>query len=317
MQGNASPDGQNIVAQTHWYFSALFSEKHRELAEVKKNKPGWISYSPIFTVALFKDMLDLALVGSLPGIGAVVTLCFSGLIFLMLLLVRTNKKLIDSRFLIKRGVVLLLGSLTEGFIFGLNFLPIMTITIAIIYMMDRHLSDKQIEKIIKILQELHGEQASAMRTARRMQSSRESEDVSPEAPVEAAEPAGSVPQSKYSQAADWVPVVGSAKMIGEAMAGKRVGGGQLSGAARVRHGVAGGAFLAADMTGAGEVARAGKAVKVGLKLGEKQVARAAGKRAIREGERLYEKGRERSNMQRQYAAANDANYSGNATRKAV
>lgn len=202
MQGNAPNDGQNIVAQTHWYFSALFSEKHRELAEVKKNKPGWIGYSPIFTVALFKDMLDLALVGSLPGIGAVVTLCFSGLIFLMLMLVRTNKKLIDSRFLIKRGVVLLLGSLTEGFIFGLNFLPIMTITIAIIYMMDRHLSDKQIERIIGTLKELQGEQAGAMRTARRMQGSRVTEEAPSEAPVEAVESAPAIHQSKYSQAAN-------------------------------------------------------------------------------------------------------------------
>jgi hypothetical protein len=317
MQGNAPNDGQNIVAQTHWYFSALFSEKHRELAEVKKNKPGWIGYSPIFTVALFKDMLDLALVGSLPGIGAVVTLCFSGLIFLMLMLVRTNKKLIDSRFLIKRGVVLLLGSLTEGFIFGLNFLPIMTITIAIIYMMDRHLSDKQIEKIIKILQELHGEQASAMRTARRMQMSSDAENMPPEAPAQVAEPAGPVPQSKYSQAADWIPVVGSVKMIAEAKKGKLIGGGQLSGAARVRHGVAGGAFLAADLTAVGEVVRAGKLVKVGLKLGEKQVARAAGKRAIREGERLYERGKERSTLQRQYAAVNDQKYEANPTRKAA
>lgn len=126
-------------------------EKEKELKQTKKEKATLFSYSPVFLLALLKDLLDLVGIGSLPGIGTIITFCISILIFLLFFLIKSNSKLVDSRFIMKRGVVLLLGSMVEGFAFGLNFLPIETITIFVIFMMDRHLSDKSIERINNII----------------------------------------------------------------------------------------------------------------------------------------------------------------------
>lgn len=125
--------------------------KKRNVEDAERKKPSLIAYAPALIVALLKDLLDLALLGSFPGIGTVVTVCFSVLIFLLLLLTRSNSKLVDSRFLIRAGLILILGSVAEGFIFGLNFLPIETLTVFVIYLLDRNLSDKQIDRLVTIL----------------------------------------------------------------------------------------------------------------------------------------------------------------------
>lgn len=126
-------------------------EKEKELKQTKAEKATLFSYSPIFLLALFKDLLDLVGIGSLPGIGTIITLCISILIFLLFFLIKTNSKLLDMRFFVRMGVTLLFGSMVEGFAFGLNFLPIETITIFVIFMMDRHFSDKSIERVSNII----------------------------------------------------------------------------------------------------------------------------------------------------------------------
>ena len=163
---------ENAVAETHHYFQALFAEKHKELEEVKRDKPGWIGYGPVFVLALLKDFLDLGMIGSLPGIGTVVTAGFGILMFLLLMLVRTNRRLVDSRWLIEKAWIFIVGILAE-FLPGLNLLPLQTTVIFIIFVMDRSLSDQQIAKVIEILHTLHGERASAMQQARYAQKSQE------------------------------------------------------------------------------------------------------------------------------------------------
>lgn len=74
-----------------------------------------------------------------------------------------------------------------------------------------------------------------------------------------------------SHAADFVPVVGSAKMVYEAVKGEQIGTGKsISGWQRAAHGVTGAAFLAADLTGVGALGSiAGKAIaRGGIKIGE-------------------------------------------------
>ncbi len=106
---------------------------------------------------------------------------------------------------------------------------------------------------------------------------------------------------RLSRGMDYVPVVGSAKMIGEAMRGRRAGASErMSGTERVRQGVEGAAFLAADMTGVGEVARLGKAGMAASKMGEHALAKGAGRQMMREGMALHERGKVR--------ASNDARY---------
>jgi cation transport ATPase len=126
-------------------------EKENELHQTKKERATWFSYSSVFLLALLKDSLDLAGIGSLPGVGTIVTICFSILIFLLFFLIKSNSKLLDSRFFIRMGVGMLLGSMVEGFAFGLNFLPLETLTVGIIFFMDRHFSDEAIERIMNTI----------------------------------------------------------------------------------------------------------------------------------------------------------------------
>lgn len=108
-----------------------------------------------------------------------------------------------------------------------------------------------------------------------------------------------------SDITDFVPVVGSAKMIKEAISGEQMGtGNKIEGWRRVVHGVTGAAFLAADLTGIGAVGSiAGKAlmrggIKVGEKVAERQILQ-SGEKAIfkKEGSKLIERGEVRIERQ--------------------
>lgn len=72
---------------------------------------------------------------------------------------------------------------------------------------------------------------------------------------------------------DFVPILGSGKMILEGLRGKQYGTDRvISGSARIIHGVSGAIFLPLDVTGIGAlVSEAGKAgVKIGIRLLEQQ-----------------------------------------------
>lgn len=125
-----------------------------EAEEAERNKPSLLLYMPAFVLAAIKDLLDWVLIGSLPVIGTIITFMFGITIFLCLLLVKTNGSVADSRFVIWRAVIMLCGTAAEGFIFGLNFLPIQTIVILIIFLMDRHLSQGQIDRFNDIAKQL-------------------------------------------------------------------------------------------------------------------------------------------------------------------
>ena len=130
-----------------------------ELKQTRETSPTLFVYAPALGVAFFKDILDLTFITSLPVIGFALTACFSLLIFLLLLLTRSNSKLIDSRFLIKFALVLIVASLVES-IPILAFLPLETAVILLIYWMDKHLSEEQIDKITQGLALLKGKVSS-------------------------------------------------------------------------------------------------------------------------------------------------------------
>jgi hypothetical protein len=86
--------------------------------------------------ALLKDALDLAFIGSLPGIGTVITICCSILIFFMMLLSGSGQRRKMARGMIKKGLLLLGGTIVEMIGFGINFFPIETFTVALVYLME-------------------------------------------------------------------------------------------------------------------------------------------------------------------------------------
>ncbi|EKE19355.1 MAG: hypothetical protein ACD_9C00042G0002 [uncultured bacterium] len=97
-----------------------------------------------FGAAILKDFLDLIGIGSLPAIGTVITICASLFIGAMLFLegVGGRKKAVAKRW-IRRFGVLGLGTIIE-FAFGINFLPVETLMVFLLYTMtlkDRARSD--------------------------------------------------------------------------------------------------------------------------------------------------------------------------------
>ena len=108
--------------------------QNTEMNTIPNEKPvSFLKYLPALMVAILKDLLDLVLIGSLPGIGTIVTFTFSLLIFFLLMLSGSSKSYSTS----KKGMILLGGTLTEGILFGLNFLPIETLTVLAIYFGDK------------------------------------------------------------------------------------------------------------------------------------------------------------------------------------
>lgn len=126
-------------------------EAQNQIDQAEKEKPNLLRFMPAFAVASFKDfILDFSLIGTLPVIGTVVTFFCSLLIFFLLLLTKANGGILEMRFVLRRLLIVLVGFLIEGFIFGVNFFPFEVATVAIIYFMDRHLSDKQIAALQNI-----------------------------------------------------------------------------------------------------------------------------------------------------------------------
>lgn len=129
-------------------------EAEQNLEDLRKDKPSLFAYSAPFAVAGFKDLIDLVGIGSLPFIGTAITILCAILIFMLLLLIKKNSSLFNAKIVISRIVVLVCGTAIEGFMFGLNFLPIQTITMYIIYEIDKHFSDKQIKIAASLLKKI-------------------------------------------------------------------------------------------------------------------------------------------------------------------
>ena len=101
-----------------------------------------------------------------------------------------------------------------------------------------------------------------------------------------------------STVTDFIPVIGSIKMIAESFRGKQYGTDkEIKGWGRFLHGASGMAFLALDVTGVGAVAsEIGKGIlKISERMAMKAVERKASQEILkREAEQLFIRGKERS-----------------------
>ena len=93
---------------------------------------------------LFKDILDFGFLGSLPVVGTVLTICASIFIFMMMILAGTSKKHKSFKGSIKKGGMLIGGTIVE-ILFGINFLPVETLTAGLLYFTD--LSERSKENV--------------------------------------------------------------------------------------------------------------------------------------------------------------------------
>lgn len=90
-------------------------------------------YFVAWLLALFKDLLDLVGVGSLPAVGTAITICVSIAVYFLSLLVDTGRsKMVTKTF--TRVIILLSGTTVELF-FGLNFIPWETVAVSMMYLL--------------------------------------------------------------------------------------------------------------------------------------------------------------------------------------
>ncbi len=93
-------------------------------------------YGTAMILAGLKDLLDLPLIGSLPAIGTVITFCVSiAIAFILMFDGNFGFRRKVARRLTRRFLVLIVGTMIEGFLFGLNFFPFEMFTVLIIYWM--------------------------------------------------------------------------------------------------------------------------------------------------------------------------------------
>lgn len=116
-----------VKSMTPWGFFSLIGKVH-PLTDMP--------YFFAILAAVSKDLLDLAGIGSLPGIGTVVTMLASTFIAMMMFLGNVvhseHDRTIFQSVLLKQFGVLILVTIVE-FIFGLDFVPAETLGVLFIY----------------------------------------------------------------------------------------------------------------------------------------------------------------------------------------
>jgi len=125
----------------------------RHLSKIRDSlsgkKPSVMLYLGVGTIALLKDLLDFVGIGSFPGIGFVVTACFTFLIWI--LLHTFDNSISKEKIQMLRGIVLVGVAGVEGLLLGVNFIPIETMAIFLLYKL-AHSAWKKAEKREKDVQ---------------------------------------------------------------------------------------------------------------------------------------------------------------------
>ncbi|EKD58867.1 MAG: hypothetical protein ACD_56C00037G0012 [uncultured bacterium] len=96
------------------------------------NPIGDMPFVAAIGASMLKDLSDLVFIGSLPGVGTVITIMCSIFIFMMMLLVGGGGKKKVANGLVKKGGIILAGTLA-GFMPGINFIPEATATALVVY----------------------------------------------------------------------------------------------------------------------------------------------------------------------------------------
>lgn len=127
-------------------YSALYRESQADFFRMRNKlgftgqKPSWLLYMIVGVFALLKDILDIAF-GVFPGLGTVISLTlgfgFSVIIFLLLSIFdRSGAGSGKNRAIAKqftRRFITLLGTLLVDILPIVNFLPVTTLSIIVLY----------------------------------------------------------------------------------------------------------------------------------------------------------------------------------------
>lgn len=113
-------------------------------SQTKNKKPArqvsFLSYIPLFLVAILKDTLDL-LLGWIPGLGAIISFCFGVLIFMLLLLMGSGS--LRRRGLAKKGLLLVIATMVGSILVVSMFMPEEMLAVIGMYILDKVAAKKE------------------------------------------------------------------------------------------------------------------------------------------------------------------------------
>ena len=126
------------------------AEAEQYVAKEKETKPTLWGYKFVFVLAICKDLIDLSIVATIPGIGFIITSMFWIAMFIALYLAKTNRSLFE----IKKIATLVVGFILEAFGFLLATLPMQTIVAVVIFLIDKAESNEKIMKAIQLVENI-------------------------------------------------------------------------------------------------------------------------------------------------------------------
>ena len=65
-----------------------------------------------------------------------------------------NAPFVHKDLVIRRAIILVVSYFVEAFLPGINLLPAGTVSVAIVYLVDKHLTNKQLEKETRLAQSI-------------------------------------------------------------------------------------------------------------------------------------------------------------------
>lgn len=119
-------------------------------AQERRTKPTLWGYKFVFVLAICKDLIDLSIVATIPGIGFIITSMFWIAMFIAMYLAKTNRSLFE----IKKIATLAVGYILEAFGFLLATLPMQTIVAVVIFLIDKAESNDKIMKAIQLVENI-------------------------------------------------------------------------------------------------------------------------------------------------------------------
>jgi|GEM_PF-7105930 hypothetical protein len=128
----AKRDGRYKKAQEHLKSGMTSLQKN-----ASGKAPSALVYIGALAVAIFKDMLDLIGVGSLPALGTIVTIFCTALIWIIISFDDVGNA---GNMKMMRGIVLVVVGILEGILFGLNLMPIESLTVMGLYVIAKNQS---------------------------------------------------------------------------------------------------------------------------------------------------------------------------------
>ena len=116
--------------------AALRQRQQQREVQSENHQVSFFRYVPALLAAGLKEVLDLVLIGSLPGLGTLITVADSITVFILLTFTRLETAF-HPKVLFRRLIVMGIVTLIEGLAVGVNFLPLEMVSVILLYFLEK------------------------------------------------------------------------------------------------------------------------------------------------------------------------------------